>query len=62
MTTCLECGLKQCQCRPADPISKLAEGAAAAHEVFLAYVRAGFTREEALHLVIAMLQTGMQGS
>jgi hypothetical protein len=36
---------------PQDPMTALAEGAAHLHEIFLAYVNAGFTEAQALHLV-----------
>jgi hypothetical protein len=36
-------------------LTPMAEGAAATHELFMAYVQAGFTREEALQLVISMI-------
>ena len=38
-----------------DPISPLVAGAASMHEIFLAYIAAGFTRDEALRIVIAFL-------
>lgn len=41
---------------PVDPITALAEGAAQIHELFLAYVNAGFTPEQALRIVIGMVQ------
>jgi hypothetical protein len=40
---------------PEDPISALAAGVAQQHEMFMAYVDAGFTRPEALKIIIAML-------
>ena len=40
---------------PKDPFSTFAEGAAATHEMFISYVNAGFTRVEALKIVIAVL-------
>jgi hypothetical protein len=39
---------------PEDPMTALAEGAASMHELFMAYVNAGFTSAEALQIVIAM--------
>jgi hypothetical protein len=36
-------------------LTPMAEGATATHELFMAYVHAGFTREEALQLVISMM-------
>ena len=38
-----------------DPVSPLVAGAASMHEIFLAYIAAGFTRDEALRIVIAVL-------
>ncbi len=46
---------------PEDPITQLAEGAASAHELFLAYVNAGFTENQALYLVAQMVTTAMRG-
>ena len=40
--------------QPPEPMTQLAEGAAQTHELFLAYVAAGFTRGEALAFVIAI--------
>lgn len=40
---------------PPDPMTALAEGAAQAHEMYDAYVGAGFTPTQALHLVTALL-------
>ncbi len=42
---------------PEDPISIMAESATAQHEIFLTYIEAGFTRPEALQIVIAMITT-----
>jgi len=36
---------------PEDPITALTEMAASLHEMFKAYVEAGFTEEQALYLV-----------
>ena len=41
---------------PKDPITLLQASAAQMHELFIAFVDAGFTREEALMLLIASLQ------
>ena len=38
-----------------DPVSPLVAGASSMHEIFLAYIAAGFTRDEALRIVIAFL-------
>ena len=40
---------------PEDPISELSTGAIQVHELFSAYVNAGFTRPEALDLVLTIL-------
>jgi hypothetical protein len=40
---------------PEDPMSELAEGAAQLHELFMAYVGAGFTRGEALQIVMSII-------
>jgi hypothetical protein len=40
---------------PADPMTSLAEGAIQTHELFMAYVNAGFTRSEALRIVIGIV-------
>ena len=40
---------------PKDPFGTFADGAAATHEMFISYVLAGFTRPEALQIVIALL-------
>ncbi len=40
---------------PEEPLSALEEGVAQQHEMFMAYVEAGFTRPEALKIIIAML-------
>lgn len=36
---------------PQDPLTGLAQAAAAIHEMFTAYVDAGFTEQQALYLV-----------
>jgi hypothetical protein len=36
-------------------LTPMAEGATAAHELMVSYVRAGFTRKEAVGMVTAML-------
>lgn len=43
---------------PENPLTALAAGAAQVHEMFTAYVAAGFTRAEALQVVIAVLAAG----
>lgn len=44
-----------------DDITPLAEGAAQLHELYLSYVAAGFTEEQALRLVMAFLSAAAQG-
>lgn len=46
---------------PEDPITQLAEGAASAHELYLAYVAAGFTEGQALYLVAQLITAAMRG-
>lgn len=43
-----------------DPISALASGAIGLHVLFLSYVEAGFTPDQALHLVTAMILEAMR--
>jgi hypothetical protein len=47
---------------PDDPMTVLAQGAASAHELFTAYVTAGFTRAEALQLIVAVMVAHIQGA
>lgn len=47
---------------PEDPITLLAEGAAQLHELFLAYLNAGFSEGQALFLLGQMLQASIKGS
>ena len=47
---------------PPDPLTELAKGAAQIHEMFTAYVGAGFTRPEALQIIIGVLTAGMATS
>jgi hypothetical protein len=44
---------------PPDPLTQLAQGAAQGHELFMAYVQAGFTRGEALQLLIVVISAGI---
>ena len=37
--------------QPVDPITVMASAAAEMHEMFLSYIKAGFSRKEALYLV-----------
>lgn len=43
-------------------LTALMAGAAATHEMFLAYVAAGFTEAQALYLVAQLLAAGMRGN
>lgn len=43
-----------------DPLTELVVGAIAYHEMYLAFQKAGFSREEAMELVVAALQAGMK--
>lgn len=47
---------------PASPVTELGESAVVMHELFMSYVEVGFTRDEALRLVIAMVKAGFQES
>lgn len=40
---------------PEDPITQLQAGVAQQHEMFMAYVEAGFTRNEALRILISVI-------
>jgi hypothetical protein len=41
--------------QPTDPISELAAAAAQTHELFLTYVRSGFTEMQALYLTASVI-------
>jgi hypothetical protein len=43
-----------------DPIGPLAAAAVSLHELFMAYVKAGFTRKEALDLVKFVISAMME--
>ncbi|MFE9448290.1 hypothetical protein [Streptomyces sp. NPDC006739] len=47
---------------PQDPITDLAAGAAQVHELYLAYIGAGFNEHQALRLVISILTAGIGGA
>lgn len=47
---------------PEDPITQLAIGAAAAHELFTSYVAAGFTEQQALYLTAQLITAGLRPS
>lgn len=44
----------------ANDMTALMQAAIATHEMFMAYVQAGFTREEALQIVIGITTAGME--
>jgi hypothetical protein len=44
------------QQKPEDPMTAMAEMAVSLHEIFLAYVAAGFTQSQALYLVGQMVR------
>jgi hypothetical protein len=46
---------------PPDPFGPLAEGAVAVHNLFLAYVEAGFTEHQAIYIVGQMLAASIRG-
>jgi hypothetical protein len=47
---------------PVDPVSPLAELAAAHHELFASYVAAGFTPDQAIYLVGQMVRASASQS
>ncbi|MFB6955463.1 hypothetical protein ACFCYB_00145 [Streptomyces sp. NPDC056309] len=46
---------------PQDPITHLAAGAAQLHELYTAYVDAGFTPDQAMQIVLTILTAGATG-
>ncbi|MGW7087525.1 hypothetical protein ACWGH2_29070 [Streptomyces sp. NPDC054871] len=46
---------------PEDPITELAAGAVQLHEVYLAYLDAGFTHDQAFDLTKAVLLASLDG-
>jgi hypothetical protein len=46
---------------PADPVTDLAAGAAQLHELYEAYVAAGFTQAQATQLVCTVLRAVLVG-
>jgi hypothetical protein len=46
---------------PADPISDLAAGAAQLHEAYESFIAAGFTEQQAMQMVCAILINGQDG-
>jgi hypothetical protein len=45
---------------PSDPVSDLAMGAAQIHELYAEYVAAGFTKKQAMSLVLTMLTESLR--
>ncbi|MGW4825392.1 hypothetical protein ACWEP4_42605 [Streptomyces sp. NPDC004227] len=46
---------------PQDPITNLAAGAAQLHELYSAYVDAGFTPDQAMQIVLTIISSGARG-
>lgn len=46
---------------PPDPITAMGEGAAAAHEMYLSYMTAGFTEDQAFALTKIVVQEAIRG-
>jgi hypothetical protein len=46
---------------PQDPLTDLAAAAAQLHELFVSYVEAGFTEDQALRLIIGVITAGITG-
>jgi len=46
---------------PPDPMQAMAEAAVGMHEIFLAYVEAGFSPQQAVYLVGVMLTASLGG-
>jgi hypothetical protein len=46
--------------QPQSPMTVLAQGATAMHEMFRAYVEAGFTEQQALQIVIQIAVAGIE--
>jgi hypothetical protein len=46
---------------PQDPITDLAAAAAQLHELYSAYVDAGFTETQSMHLLTAIVTAGIGG-
>lgn len=40
---------------PDDPMTELAQGAAQTHELYTAYVKAGFTEAQAMQIICALI-------
>lgn len=46
---------------PDDPITELRQGAAMLHEMFMEYITAGFSEQQALYLCGKLLTAGVGG-
>lgn len=46
--------------QPEDPLPVVQEGAIAQHELFLSWCQAGFTEEQALELLIAVITSSLR--
>lgn len=46
---------------PADPVTDLAAGAAQLHEAYESFVAAGFTEQQAMQMVCAIITNGTGG-
>jgi hypothetical protein len=47
---------------PDDPMTELAAGASQTHELFMAYTNAGFSRDEALRILIGIITAPSKGA
>lgn len=47
--------------QPTDPFTATQEGAHQTHELFVAYIDAGFTEAQAMHIVVSLLLTAAAG-
>jgi hypothetical protein len=45
---------------PVDPMSALAEAATSLHELFVSYCRGGFTQDQSMQLIVAIVQQAMR--
>ena len=46
---------------PGGPMTELEAGAAQVHELYQAYLTAGFSEQQAMRLVVAIVTAGMRG-
>ncbi len=47
--------------QPTDPFTAMQEGAHQTHELFVAYIDAGFTEAQAMHIVVSLLTAAAGG-